>query len=53
MRQPKNEIILEALECRRRCAEALNQQKQFQYAKAIEAVRSHPGLIYEPAALAK
>jgi hypothetical protein len=53
MRQPKNELILESLESRRRNSELLNQQKQFQYAKAIETVRGHQGLIYEPSALAR
>jgi hypothetical protein len=53
MRDPKNEIILEALESRRRNAELLNQQKQFQYAKAIQTVREHRGYVYDAASLAK
>ena len=52
MREPKNELLLEALESRRRNAEVLNQQKQFHYLKAIKAVREHRGF-FEAAALAK
>jgi hypothetical protein len=43
--EPKNDIIIAGLENRLARAQALNQQKQFQYERAIQVVRSFPGNI--------
>ncbi|KIZ00568.1 hypothetical protein MNEG_7390, partial [Monoraphidium neglectum] len=51
--EPKNELILQALESRRARCEALRMQSQFQYQKAIETVRAHRGNIYGNADIAR